>query len=90
MSLDEIIDSPHLSAVDLVALDSALDRLAALDPRKAQAVELLYFGGFTAAETARLLGVTARTIERDWAFARAWLLREMLGCLAGNSSSRGR
>jgi RNA polymerase sigma factor (TIGR02999 family) len=60
-------------AVDLLALDAALDRLAALDPRKAQVVELKFFGGLTAEEIAELLHLSAATIDREWSFARAWL-----------------
>jgi RNA polymerase sigma factor (TIGR02999 family) len=57
----------------LLALDDALDRLAALDPRQARVVECRYFGGLTEAETAEALGVTARTVARDWVKARGWL-----------------
>lgn len=69
-------DEPSL---DVLALDLALQRLAARDPRKAQVVELLYFGGLTAAEAAEVLGVTSRTVERDWRIARLHLLRELVG-----------
>jgi len=61
----------------LLALDAALTKLAETDPRKCRVVELLYFGGLTAAEAGEVLGVTSRTVERDWQFARAWLLREI-------------
>ena len=61
----------------LVALDEALDRLAALDARLARVVELRFFGGFTEAETAAALGVTDRTVRRDWTKARAWLHAEL-------------
>lgn len=57
----------------LLALDQALDRLRAQEPRLAEVVELRYFGGLTAAEVAELLGLTERTIERDWRRARAVL-----------------
>jgi RNA polymerase sigma factor (TIGR02999 family) len=63
----------------LLALDGALDRLAALDRRLAQVVECRYFGGLTEQETAEVLGVTRRTVQRDWAKARGWLLLEMSG-----------
>jgi RNA polymerase sigma-70 factor, ECF subfamily len=63
----------------LLALDEALDRLAALDRRLAQVVECRYFGGLTEQETAEVLGVTRRTVQRDWAKARGWLLLEMSG-----------
>jgi RNA polymerase sigma factor (TIGR02999 family) len=58
---------------NVVAIDHALDRLATEDPRKAQVVELRFFGGFSEEETARTLGVSLRTVQSDWAFARAWL-----------------
>jgi RNA polymerase sigma-70 factor, ECF subfamily len=61
----------------LLALDEALDRLAALDRRLSQVVECRYFGGLTEQETAEVLGVTRRTVQRDWAKARGWLYLEM-------------
>jgi RNA polymerase sigma factor (TIGR02999 family) len=60
-------------------LDRALDRLAALDPRQARVVELRYFGGLTVEEAAEVLGVSAKTVKRDWSIARAWLRRELEG-----------
>ncbi|MGL6073556.1 MAG: sigma-70 family RNA polymerase sigma factor [Fimbriiglobus sp.] len=64
---------------DLVALDQALDRLAALDSVKAEVVKLRYFAGLTLPETAAALGISERTASRHWAFARAWLGREVDG-----------
>lgn len=64
-------------ATDLLAVDMALDRLAVEDPRKAQVVELRFFGGLSVDETAAALGVSARTVHTDWAFARAWLYRAL-------------
>ena len=61
----------------LLALDEALERLAALDRRLSQVVEYRYFGGLTEQETADMLGVTRRTVQRDWAKARGWLYLEM-------------
>lgn len=66
MELDELLD-----------LDRALDRLEALDPRLRQVVEYRYFGGLKDAEIGELLGVTRRTVQRDWSRARAWLYREL-------------
>ncbi len=63
--------------VDLVALDEALERLAAMDPRLGRVVELRYFGGLTTRETAEVLGVGTATVEREWATARGWLRREL-------------
>jgi RNA polymerase sigma factor (TIGR02999 family) len=63
--------------VDLVALDAALDKLAAVDPRQSRLVELRFFAGLTVEETAAALGVAPITVKRDWALARAWLFREL-------------
>lgn len=62
---------------DLIALDEALDRLAALDERKALIVELKFFGGLSVEETAEVLGAAPVTVMREWAKARAWLYREL-------------
>lgn len=64
---------------ELLALDEALERLAALDRRLSQVVECRYFGGLTEEETAEVLGVTRRTVQRDWAKARGWLYQELAG-----------
>jgi RNA polymerase sigma factor (TIGR02999 family) len=58
---------------DLVALDEALERLAVADPRKARVVELRFFGGLSLEETAEAVGISVRTVQNDWTFARAWL-----------------
>ena len=63
--------------VDLVALDEALDKLAAFAPDKASGVELRYFGGLSVEETATYLRVSPATVKRHWTFARAWLLRAL-------------
>ena len=62
---------------DLLAVDAALQQLAVEDPRKAQVVELRFFGGLSVEETAAALGVSARTVQGDWTFARAWLYRAL-------------
>src|SRR5262245_25641408 len=62
---------------DLVALDDALQALAAEDSRKSQVVEMRFFGGLTVQETADALGVSRDTVIRDWQFSKDWLLREM-------------
>ena len=62
---------------DIVALDAALEALAAFDPRAANIVELRFFGGLTVDETAEVVGASPRTIKREWAAAKAWLLGEM-------------
>lgn len=63
--------------VDVLALNAALDKLAALDPEQARLVELRYFGGLSIEETAESLGVSPATVKREWATARAWLRREL-------------
>jgi RNA polymerase sigma factor (TIGR02999 family) len=65
------------SAIDVLVLSSTIDRLAAMNERQAQIVELHLFGGLTHAETATALGVSIPTIERDARLARAWLRREL-------------
>jgi RNA polymerase sigma factor (TIGR02999 family) len=64
-------------AVDVLALHDALDRLAALDPRKAQVVELRFFVGLNVREIARILDVAAGTVAADWKIAQMWLHREL-------------
>ena len=64
---------------DLVALDDALHALAAMDARKAQVIEMRFFGGLTVEETAEALGVSPDTVMRDWRLAKVWLLRELKG-----------
>lgn len=76
-SLDEAVVADHRPADELLALDEALERLACLHPRWHQVVEWRFFAGLTEAEVAGLLGVTERTVQREWARARAWLYREM-------------
>ena len=66
-------------AEDLIALDEALDRLAAMDERLGRVVELRFFAGLREIDVARVLGVTARTVGRDWVKAKAWLRREVRG-----------
>ena len=68
---------PTPGTVDLLALDDALARLAALDPRKARLVELRYFAGLSIPECAAALGISPATVGREWAVARAWLRREL-------------
>jgi RNA polymerase sigma factor (TIGR02999 family) len=63
--------------VDLLALDEALTRLAAMGRRRAKVVELRYFGGLTVDETAAVLGISPETVERDWRVARLWLLHAL-------------
>jgi RNA polymerase sigma factor (TIGR02999 family) len=74
----DTIDVPASEpGADLLEVDMALQMLAAEDPRKAQVVELRFFGGLSIEETAEALGISARTVHADWAFARAWLYRTL-------------
>jgi RNA polymerase sigma-70 factor (ECF subfamily) len=68
--------SPQATA-DVLALDQALERLAAIDPARARIVELRYFGGLSVEETAAELGLSPATVKRHWSVARAWLAREL-------------
>ena len=64
---------------DLVALDDAMNALAAIDPRKVQVVEMRFFGGLSVEETAEVLKISEVTVKRDWKAARIWLYRELIG-----------
>ena len=77
VALDEVQPAAPAPRDDLVALDEALTRLAAADPQAAQLVELRYFAGLSIPEAAQVLGVSPRTADRLWAFARAWLHRDL-------------
>jgi RNA polymerase sigma factor (TIGR02999 family) len=77
LSLDEALMVGAARSADLVALDEALHTLARLDPRKAQVVELRFFGGLSVEETAEVLKVSPVTVMRDWSTAKAWLYREL-------------
>ena len=77
LHLDEaLVFSPEHSQ-ELVRLDEALDRLAKLDPRQSRIVELRFFGGLSVEETAEYLGISPKTVKRDWAVAKAWLHAEV-------------
>ncbi len=77
LSLDEALLVPEARAVELLALDEALQRLEAVDPRAAEVVECRFFAGLDAEETAAALGISRRTVTRDWGAARAWLYAEL-------------
>jgi RNA polymerase sigma factor (TIGR02999 family) len=80
LSLDEsLVPAAPQRDLDLVALDDALEALARLDERQSRMVELRFFGGLSIEETSEVLGVSAPTVKRDWASARAWLFREIKG-----------
>jgi len=77
VTLDEAALPGVAPDADVIRLDDALQALAALDERKSRVVELRFFGGLTAEETAAALQVSTKTVLRDWEFARAWLQREL-------------
>jgi RNA polymerase sigma factor (TIGR02999 family) len=77
VSFDEAAAVSVEQAAEFIALDEALDQLAAIDPRRARMVELRFFGGLTEEETAEVLKVSPRTVRREWSLARAWLHREL-------------
>lgn len=75
--MDQVSAFEAAPAMNLLALDEALDRLAAMDGRKARAAELHYFGGLSYDETAQALGISAATVHRELRVAKAWLYREL-------------
>jgi RNA polymerase sigma factor (TIGR02999 family) len=77
VSLDEAIISSEEKGADLLTLNEALDGLAAIDPQQSRVVELRVFGGLTVEETAEVLGISPRTVKREWGMARAWLRRQI-------------
>ena len=79
INLDDVVTYSEDRAYELLILDDALRKLRELDPRQAQVVDLRYFGGFSVEETARALGISERTVKRDWAMAHAWLSAALNG-----------
>lgn len=81
LSLDEALDRPHEAPkktdLDLIALDSAMNQLAELDPRQCKIVELRFFGGLSIEEAAEIVEISPATAKREWATARVWLHRTM-------------
>jgi RNA polymerase sigma factor (TIGR02999 family) len=77
VSLDEAAAVSVERSAEFIALDEALGRLAAIDPRRSLMVELRFFGGLSEEETAEALKVSPRTVRREWSLARAWLHREL-------------
>ena len=88
VEIDEAEGLPSERTTDLVAIDDALRALAIRDPRKAQIVELRFFGGLNLQEIAEVIGVAPITVSREWAKARAWLHREVGGARRDRTSSR--
>jgi RNA polymerase sigma-70 factor (ECF subfamily) len=77
IALDDVTPSVEPRPVELLGLDRALTELATIDPRQARLVELRYFVGLTAIETAEVLGISPTTVKREWNLARAWLYRHL-------------
>ena len=77
VSLNDVVLVSEKRAPEVIALDDALRRLDAIDPRKGQVVELRFFGGLSVKETAEVLKVSPQTVLRDWDLAKAWLHREI-------------
>jgi RNA polymerase sigma factor (TIGR02999 family) len=77
LSLDPALVPAQKPGIDLVALDDALSKLSTLDSQQGRLVELRFFGGLSIEEAALVLGVSPATVKREWATARAWLLREL-------------
>ena len=77
VSLNEAMLGSVEKGEDMVALDDALNALAEIDPRKSKVVEMRFFGGMSAEETAEVLKVSPETVLRDWKMAKVWLLREL-------------
>ena len=78
----ELIDlekHPEMHLIDLIALDDALQKLQARDPRKAELVKLRFFAGLTNQDAARVLGISTSTADNDWTYAKCWLRLEMTG-----------
>lgn len=73
---DQAAQQPE-SEIDLIALDEALSRLAALSPQQSRIIELRFFGGLTIPETASAMGISHATVEREWSAARAWLYSQL-------------
>jgi len=79
VTLDDALAASEDRSIDLLALDEALERLAAIDPEQARLVELRFFGGLTVEETAEAMDISPATVKRHWTIAKAWLTRELEG-----------
>ena len=77
LTLDDSLAIANETGVDLLAIDEALTKLAEIDSQQARVVELRFFSGLSVDETAAALGVSPKTVKRDWSVARAWLRREI-------------
>jgi RNA polymerase sigma factor (TIGR02999 family) len=77
VSLDEAFVFSEQQADELLAVDDSLNRLEKIDPRQARVVELRFFGGLSVEEAAEVLGVSPKTVKRDWSVAKAWLYADL-------------
>jgi RNA polymerase sigma factor (sigma-70 family) len=77
LSLDEAAISSEEKDADLLVLNVVLDNLATIDPQQCRVVELRVFGGLTVEETAEALGISSRTVKREWSMAKAWLHKQI-------------
>jgi RNA polymerase sigma-70 factor, ECF subfamily len=89
ISLDEALVFSAQQSAEILAVDESLKRLAKLDPRQARIVELRFFGGLNIEETAEVLKVSAKTVQRDWSVARAWLYADIKKCHATDGRTVG-
>lgn len=81
VTLEEGIAVTQQKTVDVIALDEALTKLGSVDERQAQVVEMRFFAGMEEEEIASILGISSRTVKRDWRIARAWLYNELRGSI---------
>ena len=81
LCLDEAIVMAKEHAGDLLAIDELLTRLSRIDPQQVRVIEMRFFSGLSVEETAQALGISDRTVKRDWAMAKAWLQRELRGAM---------
>lgn len=77
ITLNEGLNASRERNLDLITVDEALTKLAALDQQQARVIELRFFGGLNVRETAEVLGISERTVKRDWQVAKAWIRREL-------------
>jgi RNA polymerase sigma factor (TIGR02999 family) len=77
ITLDDNLVIESNRNVDLLAIEDALTKLTKLDPRQAQMIELRFFGGLSIEEVAKVMGISKRSVEREWTMVRAWLRREL-------------
>jgi RNA polymerase sigma-70 factor (ECF subfamily) len=87
--LDEALVFAPEQSLELVKMDEALERLTKLDPRQGKIVELRFFGGLTVEETAEMLGISPKTVKRDWSMAKAWLHGELKASHGDTSGQLG-